>query len=87
VLADIPAEECLLGFSWAWLENQIAAASKAMPMGQTDGQNIMRHLIPVIEQVVEKAMALEDEEIGSGLVGLAMSSSLHEHQYSRLFRS
>lgn len=87
VLTEIPVEECLIGFSWAWLENQIAAASKAMPMGQTDGQKIMRRLIPVIDDVVTQAMMLSDEEIGSGLVGLAMSSSLHEHQYSRLFRS
>ncbi|MFC3152972.1 urease accessory protein UreF [Litoribrevibacter euphylliae] len=87
VLTEIPVEECLIGFSWAWLENQIAAASKAMPMGQTDGQKIMRRLIPVIDNVVTQAMMLSDEEIGSGLVGLAMSSSLHEHQYSRLFRS
>ncbi|GLQ32619.1 urease accessory protein UreF [Litoribrevibacter albus] len=87
VLTDIPVEECLIGFCWAWLENQIAAASKAMPMGQTDGQRIMRRLIPVIDEVVAHAMTLPDEEVGSGLVGLAMSSSLHEHQYSRLFRS
>ncbi len=87
VLTEIPVGECLIGFSWAWLENQIAAASKAMPMGQTDGQKIMRRLIPVIDEVVIQAMTLSDEEIGSGLVGLAMSSSLHEHQYSRLFRS
>jgi urease accessory protein len=87
VLTDISVEDCLVGFSWAWMENQIAAASKAMPMGQTDGQRILRHLIPVIEDVVTKAMNAEDHEIGSGLVGLAMSSSLHEHQYSRLFRS
>ena len=87
VLSDIPVEQALIGFTWAWLENQITSASKAMPMGQTDGQRIIRHLIPKIERVVEHAMTLEDNDIGSGLAGLAMSSALHEHQYSRLFRS
>lgn len=87
VIKGLTVEECLIGFVWAWLENQITAASKAMPMGQTDGQNIIRHLIPKIEAVIENAMTLEDDDIGSGLVGLSMSSALHENQYSRLFRS
>ena len=87
VIKGLTVEECLIGFVWAWLENQITSASKSMPMGQTDGQNIIRHLIPEIEAIVDKAMLLEDDEIGSGLVGLSMSSALHEHQYSRLFRS
>jgi urease accessory protein len=87
VIKGLTVEECLIGFVWSWLENQITSASKAMPMGQTDGQNIIRHLIPEIGEVVENAMQLEDEDIGSGLVGLSMSSALHETQYSRLFRS
>jgi urease accessory protein len=87
VIKGLTVEECLIGFVWSWLENQITSASKAMPMGQTDGQNIIRHLIPEIAAVVENAMQLEDDDIGSGLVGLSMSSVLHENQYSRLFRS
>ena len=87
VIKGLTVEECLIGFVWSWLENQITSASKAMPMGQTDGQNIIRHLIPEIEAIVENAMQLEDDDIGSGLVGLSMSSALHETQYSRLFRS
>jgi urease accessory protein len=87
VIKGLTIEVCLIGFVWAWLENQITAASKAMPMGQTDGQNIIRHLIPEIGAVIESAMTVADDDIGSGLVGLSMSSTLHEHQYSRLFRS
>jgi urease accessory protein len=87
VIKGLTIKECLIGFVWSWLENQITSASKAMPMGQTDGQNIIRHLIPEIAAVIESAMELENDDIGSGLVGLSMSSALHETQYSRLFRS
>jgi urease accessory protein len=87
VIKGLTVEECLIGFVWSWLENQITSASKAMPMGQTDGQNIIRHLIPEIAAVIESAMQVKDDDIGSGLVGLSMSSALHENQYSRLFRS
>jgi urease accessory protein len=78
---------CLLGFGWSWLENQIIAASKAMPMGQSDGQKILHRLIPVLAEAVEQAMRLDNDDIGSSCMGQAMASALHEHQYSRLFRS
>lgn len=87
VLAEIDLSEALLGFSWGWAENQIACASKAMPMGQTDGQKILRQLIPQLAEVCEMAQTVEDNDIGTGLMGVALASSWHEHQYSRLFRS
>ena len=37
--------------------------------------------------IVNKAGQLADEEIGSSLPALALASSRHEQQYSRLFRS
>lgn len=87
VLSDIDAQTALLGFVWSWCENQIASASKAMPMGQTDGQLILQSLIPNIVEICEQAKKITDDEIGTGLMGVAMASSLHEKQYSRLFRS
>lgn len=87
VLSEIDEQTALLGFVWSWCENQIASASKAMPMGQTDGQRILQSLIPKIVEICEQAKSITDEEIGTGLMGVAMASSLHEQQYSRLFRS
>ena len=75
------------GFGWSWLENQVAAAIKLVPLGQTDGQRLQIRLMPVLEEVVTLAMALSDDEIGAGLPGLAVASARHETQYSRLFRS
>jgi len=87
VFSNIPCEQALLGFVWGWAENQIASASKAMPMGQTDGQKILQALIPLMARVCEQAKEISDDEIGTGLMGTAIASSLHEQQYSRLFRS
>ena len=87
VLSNIPCDQALLGFAWGWAENQIASASKAMPMGQTDGQKILQALIPLMASVCEQAKEISDDEIGTGLMGTAIASSLHEQQYSRLFRS
>lgn len=87
VCHHVPEQACLLGLGWSWLENQITAASKAMPMGQSDGQKILQRLAPVLAEVVDRAMSLDDDDIGSSCLGQAMASALHEHQYSRLFRS
>ena len=75
------------GLVWAWLENQVAAAIKLVPLGQTDGQRLLLQLTPVLDQVVATAASLEESEIGRSLPGVALLSSWHETQYSRLFRS
>ncbi len=72
---------------WSWLENQIAAAIKAMPMGQTSGQRVFYQLADQIPQWLEQAKLIDDDELGFSLPGVVMSSMLHEVQYSRLFRS
>ncbi|MFZ1909108.1 MAG: urease accessory UreF family protein, partial [Burkholderiales bacterium] len=37
----LDAREALLAYLWAWLENQVMAALKAVPLGQTDGQKML----------------------------------------------
>ena len=83
----IDVREALLAYLWAWLENQVMAALKAIPLGQTDGQRMLLELGETLPAIVDAAAALDDEEIGSFVPGLAMASSRHETQYSRLFRS
>lgn len=83
----IEPETALQAYLWAWLENQVMAAVKAIPLGQTDGQRILLALGDRIEGLVKKAMQIEDEELGNFAPGLALLSARHESQYSRLFRS
>ena len=84
---NIEPRQALVAYIWAWAENLVMAAVKAVPLGQTDGQKALLALGDRIEGLVEYAMQLKDEEIGSFAPGLAMLSSRHETQYSRLFRS
>lgn len=78
-------------YLWTWLENQVGAALKAVPLGQTDGQRILLAAGPVIDAVAEQAMARADAAPpgawSTQCAGLAIASSCHEAQYSRLFRS
>ena len=83
----IDARAALLAYLWSWLENQVMAALKAVPLGQTDGQRMLLALGETLPAVADAALAMEDDDIGSFAPGLAMACSRHETQYSRLFRS
>jgi urease accessory protein len=74
----IEPQAALQAYLWAWLENQVMAAVKAVPLGQTEGQRILLSLSRTFPEV-------KDE--GNFAPGLAMLSMKHETQYSRLFRS
>lgn len=84
---QIDRREALIAYLWSLLENQVMAALKSVPLGQTDGQKILLALGDSLPAVVEAAMVIDDDDIGSFAPGLAMASSRHESQYSRLFRS
>ncbi|MCB1803174.1 MAG: urease accessory protein UreF [Gammaproteobacteria bacterium] len=83
----IGLEDCLLGYAWGWLENQVAAAVKLVPLGQTDGQRVQLALAATLPSVVSEALLLSDDDIGAGAPALAIAGARHETQYTRLFRS
>lgn len=84
---NIPAPPGLLAYSWAWAENQVMAAMKAVPLGQLAGQRLLSALEAPLTEAAELATTLADDEIANFTPGLAIASSLHETQYSRIFRS
>jgi urease accessory protein len=84
---DIPLPEAATGYAWAWTENQVTAATRLMPLGQTASQRLLVAAGPAIAAAVADSLTLPDEDIGGAAPGLALASALHENQYSRLFRS
>jgi urease accessory protein len=83
----IDSASALTAYLWAWVENQVMAAVKAIPLGQTDGQKMLLSLGARLEETVGQAAVMVDDELGNFAPGLAVLSSQHETQYSRLFRS
>ena len=83
----IDSREALAAYLFAWIENQVLAALKCVPLGQTDGQRLLLELGLRIPQVVERGASLADDELCNFAPGLALACARHETQYSRLFRS
>ncbi|MCX7960697.1 MAG: urease accessory protein UreF [Burkholderiales bacterium] len=79
--------EALVAYLWAWVENQVTAAVKAVPLGQTDGQKLLLSLGERLDALAEAAIGCREDEIANFAPRLALLSARHETQYSRLFRS
>ena len=84
---QIPERQALLGYLWAWVENQVSAAMKAIPLGQMSGQRLLAGLSDGLGALVQAAIVMKDEDVTNCAPGLAIASCRHETQYSRLFRS
>lgn len=84
---SIPKEYAYQGYLWSWLENQVAAATKLVPLGQTAAQQLLAELITYADDVINVADNISDDDIGNAMQQLAIASCWHETQYSRLFRS
>lgn len=83
----VTLQDGLTGYLWAWGENQVAAAMKLVPLGQSSGQRILARLISELSGVTARALRASEEELSNFAPGLAIASSCHETQYTRLFRS
>lgn len=82
-----PVRDCLLAYAFGWAENMAQAAIKSVPLGQSAGQRILSALTAEIPAAIDHALTVNDENRQAFSPMLAILSSQHEVQYSRLFRS
>ena len=85
--SDASVTHALHAYSFGWAENMTQAAIKTIPLGQSAGQRMLMALARAIPTAVARAIALPEENRVAFAPHLAILSSRHEHQYSRLFRS
>jgi urease accessory protein len=86
-LAGAAARETAMAFAFGWAENMAQAAMKAVPLGQAAAQRTLTGLSNAIPLAVDHAAGLGDDDRQAFAPMLAILSSRHETQYSRLFRS
>ncbi len=83
----VPAEDALAAYLWSWLENQVMAAIKSVPLGQTAGQRLLLELGGRLSLLAKDALQRPLELAHNYLPAFSIASSCHETQYTRLFRS
>jgi len=82
-----PLGHAALSYTFAWAEAQVGAATRLIPLGQSEAQRVLSSLIQRAASDVTLALVRQDHELYSSAPGQQLLSALHETQYSRLFRS
>lgn len=86
----ISAQAGLTAYLFSWLENQVMAAMKSVPLGQMSGQRMIERLRETLARVAELAHHRAAEvplRLYNFAPQFAIVAARHETQYSRLFRS
>jgi urease accessory protein len=60
---------------------------KLVPLGQSSGQRMLARLISMLPDIAASALSADEDTLSNFSPGLAIASSRHETQYTRLFRS
>ncbi len=83
----IEEAEAVSGYLWSWAENQVMAAVKGMPLGQTAGQRMLLKLGKKLSSLAVDILKTPPGEAANFLPAFSIASCLHETQYARLFKS
>lgn len=82
-----PERDTVSMYVQAFASNLVSAAIRLVPLGQTEGQQIIAALHPVVANVADEAMSATLDEIGGCAFNADLASMRHETQSVRLFRS
>ncbi|TMK49896.1 MAG: urease accessory protein UreF [Alphaproteobacteria bacterium] len=83
----IPLAPTLQAFLHALTSNWISAATRLIPLGQTDSQRVLASLEPVVSATARRCLTATLDDLGSAGFRADLASMHHETQYTRLFRS
>jgi len=83
----IPSDAAAHGLAFTWVEQQVSAASRLIPLGHMAAQRALSEVLLRVPSWVEISLSVSDDEIGSSTPALSMAAAWHETQYTRLFRS
>ena len=84
---ELPLRSTALAFLFAWAENQVAAATRLIPIGHIAAQRVLSRVLVELPSAVTRGLEVPFASAGFLAPGLALASALHEVTYSRLFRS
>jgi urease accessory protein len=84
---SITSSDSAAAYLWSWAENQVLVAIKSVPIGQSSGQRVLLNIGWQIARLAQQWPSKQANMDSNFAPGLAILSSQHETQYSRLFRS
>jgi len=86
-LQGLPLELTTQFYLQAFIANFAAVTMRLVPLGQTEGQRMIREMTPLCSQVAAQASCAALDDLGSSAFLSDIASMKHETQYSRIFRT
>ncbi len=83
----IPLDMTLSLYLHAFAANIIAAGVRFIPLGQTDGQQVLARLFPAFDAIAAEAAEATLDDLGSATFRADLASMQHETLKTRIFRS
>ncbi len=84
---DLALRPALSAFLQAFAANVISAGVRAIPLGQTEGLQILSRVTPRLFAIADAAISATLDDLGGAAIRADIASMRHETQYTRLFRS
>lgn len=86
-MQGLPLGDSLLLYLHGFASNLTAAATRLIPLGQTQAQAALAALAPQCADIAQQAQAWTLDDLGGCAFMADIASMKHETQYSRLFQS
>ncbi|WP_425274360.1 urease accessory protein UreF [Sulfitobacter delicatus] len=86
-LQNLPLPQTLEVFLHTFIANLATAGMRLIPLGQTEGQIVIRNLAPLCVEIAAEAQEGTLDDLTSTAFLSDIASMKHETQYSRIFRT
>ncbi len=86
-MLKLPLEVTLQLFLHAFTSNLAAAGMRLIPLGQTEGQRVVKDLAATCITIAERALSGSLDDLSSTAFLSDIASMKHETQYARIFRT
>ncbi len=83
----LPLEETLRYGLHAFAANLVGAAVRFVPLGQSEGQQVLAALFSVIDALAEEALGADEAALGGAAIRADLAALHHETLTTRIFRS
>lgn len=83
----LPVAQTVQFYLHALASNLTAAATRLVPLGQTEAQAVLAEKTPALAELGQMALSLTLDDLGSSAFLADIASMRHETRYSRMFRS
>ncbi|AEV37481.1 Urease accessory protein UreF [Pseudovibrio sp. FO-BEG1] len=83
----VPLIVTLAAYQHSFCANLVSVMMRLVPLGQTDGMQILADLEPHLTELSKRAATASLDDLGSATLHGDFLAIAHEHQHTRIFRS